>query len=75
MAQMQQMQRDFSCFADPMLQPGEGTITVGYSCACVSVLTAACKCATLAVSLCARTTPALVSVPTAACKYVSSTHT
>jgi len=32
MAQMQQLQSDFSCFADPSLKPGDGTITIG----CVS---------------------------------------
>jgi hypothetical protein len=28
-AQMQQLQTDFSCFADPSLKPGDGTITIG----------------------------------------------
>ena len=27
--QLQQLQQDFACFADPQLRPGQGTITIG----------------------------------------------
>lgn len=37
MAQMQQMHNDFACFADPMLMPGLGNITVGDLCTLIQV--------------------------------------